>query len=272
MCFRQRVAQSDKKKYEKARMLKGDDEADTVGCCTLKVENVKAIAPNKLEFNFLGKDSIRYENTVEVELPVYNAVIKFQSGEKKGNDDLFDLLDSSKLNAHLKELMPGLTAKVFCTYNASIALDDMQWQLNRETKDGDLEGKKTVYNTANKQDVLQELKVDIERARKGKPPLKDGDGKTERNLSPEALEKKINKMNANIAKIKWDMQNKEDTKTVALDTSKTNYLDPRITAAWCKRHEVPIEKGHSGHHLTTKRILSFCLYGGKESIILAKEE
>ena len=44
---------------------------------------------------------------------------------KKGGDDIFDKLDTSKLNAHLKELMPGLTAKVFRTYNASITLDDM---------------------------------------------------------------------------------------------------------------------------------------------------
>lgn len=44
---------------------------------------------------------------------------------KSGTDDLFDKLDTSKLNAHLKDLMPGLTAKVFRTYNASITLDDM---------------------------------------------------------------------------------------------------------------------------------------------------
>ena len=31
---------------------------------------------------------------------------------------------------------------------------------------------------------------------------------------------------------------KEDLKTVALGTSKINYLDPRITVAWCKRLEV----------------------------------
>ena len=35
---------------------------------------------------------------------------------------------------------------------------------------------------------------------------------------------------------------KEESKTIALDTSKLNYLDPRISVAWCKRHEVPIEK------------------------------
>lgn len=39
-----------------------------------------------------------------------------------------------------------------------------------------------------------------------------------------------------------DKETKEDLKTVALGTSKINYLDPRITVAWCKRHEVPIEK------------------------------
>lgn len=44
---------------------------------------------------------------------------------KRDGDDLFDQLDTSKLNAHLKELMPGLTAKVFRTYNASITLDEM---------------------------------------------------------------------------------------------------------------------------------------------------
>ena len=54
--------------------------------------------------------------------PVFKAIQQFRSG-KKGSDDLFDKLDTSKLNAHLKELMPGLTAKVFRTYNASFTLE-----------------------------------------------------------------------------------------------------------------------------------------------------
>ncbi|MFQ6635324.1 hypothetical protein Gotur_011891 [Gossypium turneri] len=302
--------QSDKEKYEKARMLKeyikniraaytkdftskdvtkrqiavatylidklalragnekDDDEADTVGCCTLKVGNVECIPPNKLKFDFLGKDSIQYVNTVEVELPVYNAIGQFHTGKSK-SDDLFDKLDTSKLNAHLKELMPGLTAKVFRTYNASITLDEM---LNKETKDGDVAEKVVIYQRANKEvaiicnhqrsiskshsaqmsrltekitelkGVLKELKIDLDRAKKGKPPLKDADGKQKRNLTPEVLEKKIAQTNAKIEKMERDMQTKEDLKTVALGTSKINYLDPRITVAWCKRHEVPIEK------------------------------
>ena len=34
----------------------------------------------------------------------------------------------------------------------------------------------------------------------------------------------------------------EENKEIALGTSKLNYLDPRITVAWCKKNEVPIEK------------------------------
>ena len=34
----------------------------------------------------------------------------------------------------------------------------------------------------------------------------------------------------------------DDNKEVSLGTSKINYMDPRITVAWCKRNEVPIEK------------------------------
>ncbi|GFP86880.1 DNA topoisomerase 1 [Phtheirospermum japonicum] len=302
--------QSDKEKYEKARLLKNyiqgiraaytkdytskdmakrqiavatylidklalragnekdDDEAETVGCCTLKVENVEPLPPNILKFDFLGKDSIRYQRELEVEIAVFKAIQQFRSG-KKGGDDLFDKLDTSRLNAHLKSLMPGLTAKVFRTYNASITLDDM---LSRETKGVDVAENIAVYNHANKEvaiicnhqrteskshvaqmlrldekieelkGVVEELQTDLSREKKGRPPLKSADGKTKRNLNPDALERKIAQTMAKIEKTERDKETKEDLKTVALGTSKINYLDPRITVAWCKRHEVPIEK------------------------------
>ncbi len=37
-------------------------------------------------------------------------------------------------------------------------------------------------------------------------------------------------------------QFQEENKEIALGTSKLNYLDPRITVAWCKKWDVPIEK------------------------------
>ena len=39
-----------------------------------------------------------------------------------------------------------------------------------------------------------------------------------------------------------DIRNKDENKEVALGTSKINYMDPRISVAWCKRNEVPIEQ------------------------------
>lgn len=35
-------------------------------CTRAQVENVECIEPNHIRFDFLGKDSMRYENTVEV--------------------------------------------------------------------------------------------------------------------------------------------------------------------------------------------------------------
>lgn len=309
--------QSDKEKYEKARMLKkyihtiranytkdftskdatkrqiavatylidklalragnekDDDEADTVGCCTLKVENVVLLSPDKLQFDFLGKDSIRYFNTVKVELDVYKAIGDFQNakkndGKKKvGEDDLFDLLDTNKLNTHLKELMPGLTAKVFRTYNASITLDDM---LSEDTQGGNVLEKVAVYQIANKEVAIicnhqravskshetqmsklddkinelkaqrKELEIDLSKVRRGKVLGKDADGKLKKNVGPDLLEKRIAQFDDKIEKMELNKKTKEDLKTVALGTSKINYLDPRITVAWCKRSEVPIEK------------------------------
>ena len=44
---------------------KGEDEADTVGCCSLRCEHVRFDdGENKVTFDFLGKDSMRYLNTV----------------------------------------------------------------------------------------------------------------------------------------------------------------------------------------------------------------
>ena len=37
-------------------------------------------------------------------------------------------------------------------------------------------------------------------------------------------------------------RSQEENKEIALGTSKLNYLDPRISVAWCKKWEVPVEK------------------------------
>ena len=64
--------------------------------------------PNKrlwsiIIFDFLGKDSIRYYNEVGVDKRVWKNVGLFMEN-KKGEDDLFDRVDTSRVNAHLRRV------------------------------------------------------------------------------------------------------------------------------------------------------------------------
>jgi len=43
---------------------KDEDEADTVGCCSLRVEHIELKEGDRVAFDFLGKDSMRYHNEV----------------------------------------------------------------------------------------------------------------------------------------------------------------------------------------------------------------
>ena len=102
---------------------KGEDEADTVGCCSLRCEHIRFSGDNKITLDFLGKDSMRYLNTIEVEAIVYTLLEKFAAA-KQPTDDIFDMVNASKLNEFLKDSMEDLSAKVFRTYNASYTLQE----------------------------------------------------------------------------------------------------------------------------------------------------
>ena len=56
------------------------------------------------------------------------------------------------------------------------------------------------------------------------------------------VEKRIAAWEVKVDQAEAAARNKDDNKSVALGTSKINYMDPRITVAWCKRVELPIEK------------------------------
>eukprot|EP00834_Sanchytrium_tribonematis_P001366 NODE_33_length_36935_cov_1.609241.p6 type:complete len:467 gc:universal NODE_33_length_36935_cov_1.609241:2505-1105(-) len=70
---------------------KGDEEADTVGCCSLRVEHVSFKPSNVIVFDFLGKDSIRYHNEVPVPNIVFENLKKLKKDKDEGQD-LFDKL------------------------------------------------------------------------------------------------------------------------------------------------------------------------------------
>lgn len=67
---------------------------------------------------------------------------------KKPEDQLFETMDATDLNKTLKDLMDGLSVKVFRTYNASITLDRLVW----EPSDSEvIDAKKADYDRANKE-------------------------------------------------------------------------------------------------------------------------
>lgn len=126
---------------------KGDDEADTVGCCSLKYEHITLRAPNTVIFDFLGKDSIRFHEEFEVDPQVFKNLKIFKKPPKKDGDDIFDRLTTTQLNNHLKNYMPGLTAKVFRTYNASFTMAKLLSEMKSE---GSIQEKIKDYNDANR--------------------------------------------------------------------------------------------------------------------------
>merc|ERR1712048_684251 len=60
-----------------------EEEADTVGCCSLRVEHLTLEKPNTIHFDFLGKDSIRYTNKVLVSDAIFQCVESFMANKKK---------------------------------------------------------------------------------------------------------------------------------------------------------------------------------------------
>jgi DNA topoisomerase-1 len=71
---------------------------------------------------------------------------------------------------------------------------------------------------------------------------KTGKIEPKRGATVEKLEAQIQKMEERIKKQETEAQVREDNKTVALGTSKINYIDPRLTVMFCKKYGVPIEK------------------------------
>ncbi|XP_013133683.1 PREDICTED: DNA topoisomerase I, mitochondrial [Papilio polytes] len=248
---------------------KDDDQADTVGCCSLRVEHIQLHKEKDgkeyvVVFDFLGKDSIRYYNEVPVEKRVFKNLELFMEN-KRDSDDLFDRLNTQTLNEHLKDLMPGLTAKVFRTYNASITL---QRQLDELTDpNASIPEKILAYNRANravavlcnhqravpkghsksmealkekiqaKRDQVDEAEEDLREATKAAKR-----GSVKEKIAADKKKNALERLKEQLKKLELQETDRDENKTIALGTSKLNYLDPRISVAWCKKHGVPIEK------------------------------
>lgn len=161
--------------------------------------------------------------------------------------------------------MEGLTAKVFRTYNASWTL---QQQLDELTNPDDTVAEKILsYNRANRavailcnhqravpkghEKSMEKLKEKIdakkESIRDAERQVKDAqrdakNGSVKEKTVYEKKKKMLQRLKDQLAKLEIQETDRDENKTIALGTSKLNYLDPRISVAWCKKYDVPIEK------------------------------
>lgn len=228
---------------------KSTDEADTVGVTTLRVEHI-TLDENRLELDFLGKDSVPYHNSIDVEDDVKENIKLFIHNKDK-YEQVFDKISSSDVNNYLQTFMKDLTAKVFRSYNASNLLqkeiDKIYRKFSNENPDV-----KTLLDEFNKANLkvakLLNHQKNIAKSHKSQmekiyDKIKELKNSLRKEKSREKKNtKKIKKIKDQIKALKEKKKNKEETKNIALGTSKENYIDPRITVAFMKKYKLPVDK------------------------------
>ncbi len=217
---------------------KEEDEADTVGASTLRVEHVKFL-PNGVGFDFLGKDSVRWEKTLELDgadSPIRRNLQEFISG-KKPEDLVFDGITSEGVNRFLGKAMRGLTAKVFRTHHAT---DTVQTYLARHNgfKPDDPPFVK-LYHAR-----VANLEAAIRCNHKRTPPKtwqNSLDKKQQRLAELKTRQSKTDKQKLRLEerreKLELDVKLQRRTRDYNLNTSLRNYIDPRVYKSWANKAE-----------------------------------
>lgn len=239
---------------------KGIDEADTVGVTSLRVQHIDLLDYNQIKFDFLGKDSVRYLKTIKVDEQVYKNIEDFMRN-KEPSDQLFEKINATDINKYLASIskMKHLTAKVFRTYNASILFQKELQKITRKYNKNDISFEKLnemdkinilldEFNKANakvatlcnhQKNISNSFTEQLEKINERIKVLK----KKLRNIRKNEKNKdRINKIKIKIKELKVKKESKIEMKNISLGTSKINYIDPRITIAFMKKHNIPVNK------------------------------
>ena len=255
---------------------KDPDEADTVGATTLRKEHIN-ITDNAIEFDFLGKDSVRWKETVKAEGndKQFQENLKRLIQNKKPKDEIFEDITSRHVNAYYSSIVNGLTAKVFRTYLATTVVknylkehDNMKGKTPNEklyhAKLANLEAaimcnhKRTIPKTF--EDALENKRETLKNINKEQPwkktldalkkaeSLEDKMDAQKKNKAKkiktlnEQIKKQKEKQKERIEKLQLQIDLSEKTKDYNIGTSLRNYIDPRIFKAWTNEVGVEWEK------------------------------
>ena len=255
---------------------KDPDEADTVGATTLRKEHIK-LTGNAIEFDFLGKDSVRWKETISAEgqdKQFYDNLKEFISN-KKESEEIFDGITSRHVNAYYSTIVNGLSAKVFRTYLASSVVT----KYLRECESVKSESKmKKLFHTKlanldaaimcnHKRTIPKNFEASLQKKRdtlknvenakpweKSKNLLKKAESKiTKTEKQKKQQKERIKKIKSTIKnqktkhterieKLELQVSLSEKTRDYNLGTSLRNYIDPRIFKTWTDEVGVEWEK------------------------------
>jgi len=245
---------------------KDPEEADTVGATTLRKEHIK-ITPNTIEFDFLGKDSVRWQETVKAEGhdKQFHENLKKLVEKKKPKDDIFDGITSRHVNAYYSEIVKGLTAKVFRTYLATTVVkkylvehDNMKGKTANEklyhaklanleaammcnhkrtipkTFEDSLQKKRDTFKKIGKEQAWKKTQETLKKVEASEPKTdtqKKSKVKRIKTLN-EQIKKQKSKHKERLEKLELQIDLSEKTKDYNIGTSLRNYIDPRVFKAW----------------------------------------
>jgi len=245
---------------------KDPDEADTVGATTLRKEHIK-LTENAIQFDFLGKDSVRWKETIPAEgydKQFYDN-LKESISNKKDSEEIFDGITSRHVNAYYSTIVKGLSAKVFRTYLASSVVskylrshDDIKSKSDmKKIFHGKLANLDAAIMCNHKRTIpknfelsLQKKKDTLKNVEKAKPwdkseellkkaqskVVKTEKQKKEKNERIKKIKTVIRKSKGKhverIEKLELQINLTEKTRDYNLGTSLRNYIDPRIFKTW----------------------------------------
>ena len=207
-----------------------------VGASTLLKKNVKCEKVGEeyhVILDFKGKDSVLYNNTLIVDRLFYDHIVK---SSKHKDEKLFDQISSADVNRYLKSIDRDFSAKVFRTRLASHIMYE---GLNKLKYDDDTpdEQKLADFNRVNR-DVAIKLnhKKGIEentllKLKEEEENLK----KIEKEMKSEKDKKKKDKLKKQVSDKKSKLFEKKENIGIAKETSKKNYIDPRIVKSWAEK-------------------------------------
>jgi len=255
---------------------KDPDEADTVGATTLRKEHIK-ITADTIEFDFLGKDSVRWQETVVAEGhdKQFHENLKKIIEKKKPKEEIFEDITSRHVNQYYSGIVKGLTAKVFRTYLATavvkkylVKYDNIKGKTPNEklyhAKLANLEAammcnhKRTIPKTyeltlQKKRDSIKKLEKEqvwkktqetlkkVESKESKTDTQKKSKTKRIKTLN-EQIKKQKSKHKERLEKLELQLDLSEKTKDYAIGTSLRNYIDPRVFKAWTEEVGAEWEK------------------------------